>query len=90
MNTTRLTKTEIADMGDEIYEKSIRRSVETPDNIGMMIMIDVISGDYEIGKLGSLSALALRSRRPDGQLYGKRIGFEVPVVLGGAMRRVVE
>jgi hypothetical protein len=39
---------EVARRGKELYEKGIRAQVETVENIGKIISIDVETGDYEI------------------------------------------
>jgi hypothetical protein len=39
---------EIARRGQIFYESAIRSKVETPDNIGKIISIDIETGNYEI------------------------------------------
>ena len=39
---------EIARRGKELYEKQLREQVETEENIGKLISIDIDTGDYEI------------------------------------------
>lgn len=41
----------ITQCGRELYEQQIRTHVETAENIGKIISIDVESGDYEIDDL---------------------------------------
>ncbi len=48
MAHAQLSKEEIAQLGGEIYEKSIRYQVETAENIGKIISINIDTGDYEI------------------------------------------
>ena len=45
----RLTDEEIRQRGQELYEKKIRARVETKENIGKLVSVDVETGDYEIG-----------------------------------------
>src|SRR5581483_50684 len=52
----RFSSEEIARRGQELYEKSIRAKVETEENIGKLVSIDIETGDYEIGEDNSLEA----------------------------------
>ena len=38
----------ISKIGHEIYETQLRSKVETDENIGKLISIDIKTGDYEI------------------------------------------
>src|SRR5213078_3162176 len=89
MGQTRLSREEIGRRGEELYEQSIRSKVESEENIGKMVVIDVETGDYEVDKLGLESARHLQAKRPDAALYGKRIGYDVSEAIGGVMERVV-
>lgn len=70
-----LSDVEIARRGKKWYVDSIRAKVETPANIGKMVIIDVESGDYEVDEQGLESSRRLQARHPDGALYGIRIGY---------------
>lgn len=48
MTHLKFSTEEIARRGKELYEKGIRAQVETVENIGKIISIDVETGDYEI------------------------------------------
>ncbi|MDZ8259433.1 hypothetical protein [Nostoc sp. ChiQUE01b] len=48
MPNSQLSKEEIAKRGGELYEKVIRVQVETAENIGKIISININTGDYEI------------------------------------------
>jgi hypothetical protein len=45
-----LSREEISQCGKEIYQKRIRADVETAENIGKIIAIDLDTGEYEIDK----------------------------------------
>ncbi len=45
----KLSREEIAQRGKGIYEDRIRTQVETANNIGKIVSIDVETGEYEIG-----------------------------------------
>ena len=78
---------EIGRRGKALYERSIREKVETEDNIGKMVIMDVESGDFEIDELGIESARRLRKRHPDAHLFGMRIGYNVAESFGGVVER---
>lgn len=39
---------QVAQCGKELYDKQIRTQVETAENIGKIISLDIESGDYDI------------------------------------------
>ena len=40
-----------------------------------MVVIDVLSGDYEVGEDDLTATLSLFERRPDALTWGERIGY---------------
>lgn len=56
----------ISRIGHEIYETQLRDTVETEENIGRLISIDINTGDYEIGDdlIPTVRLLRQRRRRP--------------------------
>lgn len=64
-----------------------RTDVETPENIGKMIVIDVESGRYGIDATGFDASRALRQQNKEARLVGLRIGYDVAAALGGVMER---
>lgn len=87
MQFRRISPEEVGRRGEDWYQKSIRAQVETAENIGKMVIIDVETGDYEVDEMGIESARRLQARHPDASLYGKRIGYDVAEALGGVMER---
>ena len=79
---------DVAQRGKARYAESIRAEVETPENIGKMLIIDVDTGDYEMDTNGIDAALHLQAKRPDALLYGLRIGYNVSDTIGGFMERI--
>ena len=78
---------EIAKRGEELYRWKIRSEVETPENIGKMVIIDVESGDYAVDDIGLISARQLYAKHPTAELYGIRIGYKAAEALGGVLER---
>lgn len=73
----------------ELYCR-VRPQVETPANIGKLILFDLISGDYEIANddLGFDAADAVRKRHPDAHVFCLRIGYEAVSSFDGGLERL--
>jgi len=82
-----LNREEIGVRGKQLYEQTIRSQVETPENIGKMVVVDVETGEYGVDATGLETSRRLHSKRPDAQLYGIRIGYDVADAIGGVMER---
>ena len=78
---------EIGERGQEIYESRLRTLLETEENIGRIVSIDVESGDYEIADDLVAAGRRLQQRRPDARMYGKRIGYNAVYAVGGSLNR---
>ncbi len=78
---------EVAERGEELYRQKIRAAVETPENIGKMVIIDVDTGEYAVDDIGLTSARQLQAKRPDAEPYGIRIGYKTAEALGGVLER---
>lgn len=76
---------EIGRRGQKIYEERLRPLVETQENIGKIISIDIESGDYEIDNDLIKAGDRLRSRHPNAVLYGARIGYDAVYAIGSTV-----
>lgn len=69
----------------------IRAQVETPEQIGKLIIIDLDSGDYEIdldsGDLGIEASRRLQTRHPGASLHARRIGYQTAASFCGSLER---
>ncbi|NJK51320.1 hypothetical protein HC931_27350 [Candidatus Gracilibacteria bacterium] len=83
----KLSSEEISRRGKELYEKSIRSQVETADNIGKIVSINVETGEYEIGDDLVITSLRLRAKQPDAPLWAERIGYNAVYAVGGTLVR---
>lgn len=79
---------EIARRGQDLYGKSIRAQVETEENIGKQLVIDIETGVYEIDDDGLVASRRLLATNPNAELYGTRIGYDAVYALGGGLTRV--
>ena len=68
----------------------VRSQIETPDNIGKLILFDLDSDDYEIAEdqLGFAASALVRSRHPSADIFCLRIGYDCTLSLGGSMERL--
>ena len=78
-----LSKEEISRRGEELYASSLRSQVETEENIGKLIALDINTGAYEIDAYSLSAADRLRARFPDAVVYVLRIGYDAVYTLGG-------
>jgi hypothetical protein len=87
----RFSGEEICERGEAIYAESLRSQVETEENIGKIISIDIETGDYEFSEAGDLltGAMRLQAKHSTVAIYGKRIGFNAVLGVGGTSYRVV-
>jgi hypothetical protein len=74
--------------GQRLYEEELRFIVETPENIGKMLTVDIATGDYRIDDGGIEGALELRRERPTAELFTLRIGYDAGVCFGGSSERI--
>ena len=87
MPHSRIPSEEIGRRGKELYENKIRPIVETDENIGKLISIDIETGDYAIGDDLLANADALFAKHPGAALHGERIGYDAVYAIGGTISR---
>jgi hypothetical protein len=83
----RYTGDEIGQIGHEVYEKRLRPKVETEENIGKIISIDIETGDYEVADDLLVAANRLLAKHPDAAIWNERIGYNAVYAVGGSLRR---
>ena len=87
MQALLLSREEVAQRAKALYEQSIRAQVETEENVGKMVVIDIETGDFAVDEQGIESSRQLQARNPNARLYGIRIRYNVAESLGGVMER---
>ncbi len=65
---------EVSRLGQKLYNDQIRPIVEEA-NKGKFLIIDVVSGDYEIDGDDLTACERLLTRHPYGAVFGVRIGY---------------
>ena len=83
----RISNEEIDQRGQELYDNNIRKQVETPENIGKQIVIDIETGGFEIDSDGLKASRRLLTNHPGAALYGLRIGYNAVYTIGGVLTR---
>ena len=71
--TPRYSKEEFARRGDEIYERNILPRL-TKEDEDKFVLIDIESGDYELDRDEMAASDRLFARRPDAQVWFRRVG----------------
>ena len=83
-------KEETARLGDEIYERDIRRQVEA-DHIGEIVSIDVDSGSWAIGDDILEAVDRLREQCPEAvDVWSLRVGYQAVHKFGGGTLGIVQ
>ena len=82
-----LSSKEIAQRGKELYKQRLRTQVETVDNIGKIIAIDLNSGDYEVDKDLIVACDRLKTKHPDTITWVARVGYDAVYAIGGTLVR---
>jgi hypothetical protein len=80
-----VTMDEIDTKGMTLYREQIAAKVETGENLGKVIAIDVETGDFEVAEEGLTAGLRLRERRPDASMLCLRIGYNAVYTFGGVL-----
>ncbi len=79
------TTEEVGRLGREIYEQTIRPRVEA-QHAGKFLVVDIMTGDYEIAEDDLTASDQALAKNPDAVLYGVRIGAPATYHLGGCVR----
>lgn len=85
----RYSKEEFARRGDEIYDRDIRPQVETEQNKGKFVLIDIETGAWEMDADEITAAKRLDARVPDAQVWMIRVGYPYVVRFGAGRSRKV-
>lgn len=83
----RFSGEEIAQRAEQLYEQRLRKQVETQENIGKIIAIDIETSDYDIGNDVIAAGCRLLAKHPGAATWTKRIGYDAVYALGGTLTR---
>lgn len=91
MGRSNYTSDEVAKQGQKLYDEKIRALVETEENIGKLVSIDIETGDFEVGEDKDLEAVRrLHKKHPGAAIYTIRIGYNAVYALGGVLERTAK
>jgi hypothetical protein len=82
-----LSREEISQLGKEIYQQRIRAQIETAENIGKIIAIDLNTGEYEIDRDLLAACHRLQAKQPNSITWAERIGYDAVYAIGGTLVR---
>jgi hypothetical protein len=83
----RFSNAEIVRRGEEIYTARLRERLETEENLGKILVIDIETGEYEIDSDPLTASHRALAKHPGAAIYALRIGHdEVYGFDGGAER----
>ena len=89
MPHTRYSADEVGRRGQALYDQKIRPYVETADNLGKIVVVDIETGDYEMDSDGLTANKRALAKHPEGAFYGVRVGYDAVESLGGGgLRRI--
>lgn len=88
MTYPKLSGEEITQKGKALYDR-LRSNIETQENIGKLISIDVETGDYAIGDDLIVLSRHLQAKHPNAPIWAGRIGFNAVYAIGGTLIRTV-
>ena len=72
---------DVVALGKAAYAK-LQAELEATQK-GKMFVVDVLSGDYEIGRDDLETTMRLLERRPNAITWGELIGYPAPYTMGG-------
>jgi len=84
MGHSRFTGDEIARRGQQLYDSRVRDEVETEENIGRIVSIDIETGGYNVADTPLEAGMPLHDKRGDAALFAVRIGHDAVYSFGGS------
>ena len=78
---------DLIDFGRAMYQRDVLPRLTDADK-GMMVALDMVSGDYEIDRRGADADFRLSRRRPNAVLHMERVGYPTPYHMVGFRSRV--
>ncbi len=78
------TADEAAQLAKEIYARDIRPKL-MPQDKGKFLVLDILTGEYEVDPDDLAASERLRTRVPNGRYFGFRVGYRTAYTLAGTM-----
>lgn len=83
----RISSDAIADTGQELYERRLQSQLETKENLGKILSVDVETGDYALGDDPVETSRRLLAKHPGAAIWTCRIGYNAVYAVGGTRTR---
>jgi hypothetical protein len=77
------THEQVALVAEAIYEQSVRSTIETPENLGQFLTLEVETGNYCLASNMVDSILPLKQQYPLGRLFTLKVGYPTAASFGG-------
>jgi hypothetical protein len=84
----RYSNEEIVRRGEEIYDERLRELLETEENVGKVVVIDIETGDYQLDDSPLEASHRVLDKHPGAAIYAIRIGYDAVYGFGGGPQRV--
>ena len=78
---------EVVQRGQALYEQQIRATVDTAENKGKMLVINIETGEWEIDADDVAAAKRAKAHFGDALLFSMRIGYSAAYRIGGGFLR---
>ena len=86
-----LSGDELLKRGQELYNNGIRAAVETEENIGKLVTINVDDQTFIVSDdSDARPMMAFRAANPDADILTLRVGYNVAYTFGGLMERTAK
>lgn len=72
----RFSNEDIVRRGEEMYARRFRPLVETQENLGKIIVMDIETGDHEIADDALTASRRALAKHPGAAIYAVRIGYD--------------
>lgn len=88
MSVSQAEKDEIYRLGESIYRQQLQQFVDTEENRGKVLVLDIDSNDFEIDADQVTASRRLRQRRPESRRYALRIGYPSLYKVAGGWAKI--
>ena len=75
MTQDNLTIDEVGDRAEAIYREQIRPKMQ-PEDKGKIVVVDIVSGDYELDADILEASDRMEERHPDAIMFAIRVGYK--------------
>ena len=77
---------DVVERGETIYENKLRFELETPENKGKTLVIDVDTGEYVLDADPLKAMLVANEKFADDERYIMKVGFNAFGAIGGTIK----